>query len=88
MTLIEEIKLRIRLKTNAFDEGEIIPLINACKADMIRAGVKAPIDEEEPLQRQCIKFYCQAYFGKDTDAERYRICYEQTRNDLAMLGDD
>ena len=88
MTLIEEIRLKIRIKNTAFDDGEISPLIEACKADMKRAGVKV-ISEEHPLEREAIKLYCQAFFGSNNpDTDKYRKCYESIRDGLALVGDD
>lgn len=85
--VIEKIKTAIRLKSSAFDENELIPLMQACKADMLRAGVKST-DETNPLVYHAIVMYCKAYFGKDNDSERYRKCYESLRDGMALMGDD
>ena len=88
MTLNEEIRLKLRIKSTAFDEGEITPLVQACKADMKRAGVPV-VDEEHPLTREAIKLYCQAFFGSNNpDTDKYRKCYESIRDGLALVGDD
>ena len=85
MTLLEEVKLRIRVKNSKFDEGEIQPLIDACKQDMKRVGITKT--ETDPLVKQAIRFYCKANFGFSEDSERYQAAYDALRDSMALSGD-
>ena len=85
MDLREEVKARLRLKSTAFDSAEVQPLIDACKADLARAGVVA--DESNPLMRQAVVLYCKANFGYSDDSERYQRAYEGLRDSMALSGD-
>lgn len=85
MTLVDEVKLRLRVKASAFDEGEIQPLIDACKRDLRRVGVS--LDETDPLVKQAIIFYCKANFGFSDDSERYQAAYDALRDSMALSGD-
>lgn len=88
MDLRDEVKIRLRVKSTAFDEAEILPLIEACKEDLIRVGI-AP-DERHPLVRQAVVFYCKANFGfaDDTrEAERFQKAYENLRDAMSLSGD-
>lgn len=85
--LLNDVKLALRIKSDVFDEGEILPLIDACKLDLKRAGASS-VEETNPLVKQAIVLYCKAYFGKDSEAERFRKCYEMIRDGIALMGDD
>ena len=85
MDLREEVKARLRLKSTAFDSAEVQPLIDACKADLARAGVAT--DESNPLMRQAVVLYCKANFGYSDDSERYQKAYEGLRDSMALSGD-
>lgn len=88
MALKDDIKLTLRLKSDAFD-SEVDMLVDAAKADMIRVGVRAelvnPDDERNmnPLVKQAIACYAKARFGYDnTEANRFDRSYHQTVTDL------
>lgn len=88
MDLRDEIKVRLRIKSTAFDEAEILPLIEACKGDLTRVGVTP--DENNPLVRQAVALYCKANFGfaDDTkEAERFQKAYEGLRDSMSLSGD-
>lgn len=82
MDLREEVKVRLRLKSAAFDDAEVQPLIDACLRDMERVGGKT--DEADPLTRQAVVLYCKANFGFSDDAERYQRAYEALRDSIAL----
>lgn len=86
MELLEEIKVILRITSNSFDTGEILPLINSCKVDLSLAGVKK-INEDDALIRQAIKLYCKANFGNREDSEKYQLAYEKLKDSLALCGD-
>ena len=88
--MLEKVKTALRLKTTTFDTAELAPLIEACKADLTRAGVlnvATKVTANDPLLTHAVIMYCKAYFGKSTDAERYRLCYEMARDGMAMMTD-
>lgn len=85
MSLCDEMRARLRIKSQAFDVAEIQPLIDACKADLARVGITA--GESEPLVKQAVAFYCKANFGFSEDSERYQRAYESLRDCMALSGD-
>lgn len=86
MTLLEEVKISLRIKAAAFDEGEIAPLIDACKIDLRLSGVNK-LDEEDPLVRQAAKLYAKANFGFSEDSEKFQRAYEALKNSMALSGE-
>lgn len=88
--MLEKVKMALRIKTDAFDVDELAPLIEACKADLKRVGVLNVDDKVtsgDALLTHAVIMYCKAYFGKSTDAERYRLCYEMARDGMALMTD-
>lgn len=87
MELFELVKSALRVTTD--DEGiesEIKQLISTAKEDLITAGVKSEIanDDEDELVRMAIIFYCKSAFGFDNpDAGRFKNMYENKRDTLA-----
>lgn len=82
MELTELVRLRLRIKSKDFDDGEIKPLIMAAQADLKRVGVS--IGEDDPLFRQAIVLYCKAHFGYSEDSEKFKAAYEGIRDSLAL----
>ncbi|MGN0594807.1 MAG: head-tail connector protein [Hominimerdicola sp.] len=86
MTTLEEVKTALRLTSNAFDEGELLPLIESCKLDLSVSGVKI-ISEDDALIRQAIKLYCKANFGNNEDSVKFQTAYDKLKDSLALCGD-
>jgi hypothetical protein len=86
MALLDEIKTRLRIKNDAFDEAEIAPLIEAAKID-IRLGGGINILETDPLIKQAITLYCKAHFGFSEDSEKYAEAYEHMKRAIGLCGD-
>jgi hypothetical protein len=84
MALWEEMKLRLRIRSDAFDE-EIISLIDACKLDLQGAGVER-IDEDDALIKAAVSLYLKANFGLSEDQERYREAYDGIKVALKLNG--
>ncbi|EPR12494.1 head-tail connector protein [Ruminiclostridium papyrosolvens] len=82
MALIDDVKLSLRIKTDAFDD-EINPLIEACKIDLKLAGVNV-IEETDPLIKRAVILYAKANFGYSEDSEKYKIAYDMQKNSLAL----
>lgn len=78
--MLEQIKLAIRIKTDAFD-SELLNLIDACKADLIRFGIKAELlGNPVPADfSQAIIAYVKARFGASADAERWEQIYQDEK---------
>lgn len=85
MDLCEMVKVRMRIKTAAFDDAEVLPLIGACLKELERVGVGTEIDD--PLVIQAVVLYCKANFGFSDDQERYQKAYEALRDSMALSGD-
>lgn len=86
MTLLEKVKVILRISGNDFDEADVIPLMAACKRDIERNGIT--YDESDPLIEQAVKVYCRANFGNNPNAERLQKSYEMLISSLALSGGD
>lgn len=78
--LLTRVKTCLRTTTTAFDDDEILPLIDACKSDLKGAGVD--LTKNTDLVEQAIIFYCKGYFGLNPVPEWVKQ-YEKTRDALA-----
>ena len=89
MTILEIVKLNLRLDTSVFDDGELKVLIDACSKDLINAGVsrERAVDYEDPLIARAVVLYCKANFGYEEKAERYDKAYTLHKISLALAGD-
>ena len=86
MALLEDIKLSLRITSDAFDD-EVSMLVFAALADMKRVGIdESYLDldgELHPLVRMAITCYCKARFGYDNEeADRFDASYRQTVADM------
>ena len=70
MPLLDEVKLNLRVTSSVFDDAEIAPLIEACKADLRLSGV-VKWDDADPLCKRAAVSYCKGHFGFDDKAGRY-----------------
>lgn len=70
--MLDEVKLSLRIKTDAFDE-EIKSLIEAAKKDLYNAGIQVQI--ANPLIKLAIKTYCKINFGENENAEKLQKSY-------------
>lgn len=86
MGLLERVKCVLRATCDDFDEKDIIPLMEACKRDLIRNGIK--YDENNPLIEQAVKTYCKAYFGNNPNFERLVKSYDTQVASLALSGSE
>lgn len=85
MDLCSAVKVRLRVKTTAFDDAEVQPLIDACLKDLARVGITT--GEDDPLVVQSVVLYCKANFGFAGDQEQYQRAYEALRDSMALSGD-
>lgn len=83
MSLLDEVKLNLRVTSTVFDEAEIVPLIEACKADLALSGV-AKWDDADPLCKRAAVSYCKGHFGFDDKAGRYLEIYEHLKVAMSL----
>lgn len=85
MALLDDIKVSLRLSSNALD-SEVSSLIYAAVADMRRVGIAEELLDlanPHPLVRMAITCYAKANFGYDNDeATRFQESYRQIVCDL------
>lgn len=73
--LLDEVKLSLRITTDAFNE-EINNLIEAAKKDLYNAGVNIPPNEPtDALIKVAIKTYCKINFGENDKAPELQKAY-------------
>lgn len=82
MALIDDVKLALRVSTNAFDT-EITDLINAAVYDMGIAGVTNN-DTTDPLVKRAVITYCRLNFGQPDDFERLKASYDEQKAQMGM----
>lgn len=85
MALIDNVKTALRLNSQAFDDNELSPLINAAEADMKRVGII--YNEQNPLCEQAVIFYCKANFGFADDQEKWAAAYAALRDALTLCSE-
>lgn len=91
MTIIEKVKMALRITTSDFDD-EITDLINACFKDLQIAGVVLPTDEvtdevTDELIMNAVKTYCKIHFGDITGVEmleRLKASYDEQKAQMQM----
>lgn len=83
MELLDEVKTALRIRSTAFDETELMPLIKACMADLGLAGVEK-IEASDMLVRRAVVLYVKANFGFAEDSEKYARAYAALRNSMAL----
>lgn len=86
MSLLTKVKTALRIKTEAFDENELIPLISAAKTELSLAGVKK-IDDTDPLVERAVILYCKANFGYESDSEKFEKAFKGLRDAISLCND-
>lgn len=73
MTMLERVKLALRLTTDNFD-SDIEDNIGYARAELLRLGLsdEKVNDDEDKLIIRAIKTYCLMEYADTKDAERYR----------------
>lgn len=73
LTMLDRVKLALRLKTNAFDE-ELLSLIDSAKLDLKIAGI-FNVSEEDAQIRTAIITYCKLNWGTPYEDSNMRKSY-------------
>ena len=82
MALIDDVKMALRITTNAFDT-EITGLINSAKLDLGIAGVDIPTSQDAIVDRAIIT-YCKVNFGSPDEYDRLKASYDEQKAQLSM----
>lgn len=87
--LLEDVKLALRIKTDAFD-AEITRLINSGLLDLGVAGVEIPegdpeaeTPETDPIVSTAVITYCRMHFGQPDEYDRLKRSYDEQKAQLA-----
>ena len=88
MAFIDDLKLHLRISTDALDV-EVQDLMDAAELDLELSGVDpVKIVDTDPLIRRAITVYCKAHFGYDNpDHDRLLKAYEMLKMHLTLAGD-
>lgn len=80
-TLLDELKLSLRLTTDAYD-NQLTGLMNAALLDLGLAGV-VTIDTQDALIRRAVITYCTIHFGSPADFDRLKRSYDEQKAQLS-----
>ena len=81
MTMLDKVKMGLRITTNAYND-ELTDLIEAAKQDLGIAGVIVPETIDEIVTRAIIT-YCKMSFGLPEDADRLKRSYDEQKAQLS-----
>lgn len=81
MQMLEDVKLALRITTDAFD-SELSDLILAAQSDLGVAGVTS-VSFGDYLVRRAIITYCRIHFGTPDDYERLKRSYDEQKAQLS-----
>lgn len=82
MTILEAVKMALRITTNSFDD-ELEDLIGAATADMRLAGIYND-ETDDPLVRRAVITYCRMNFGQPDDYDRLKASYDEQKRQMGM----
>ena len=90
--ILDLVKSALRLGHSKFDETVLVPLIQACRWDLVASGVnqEAALYGAHPLINQAIIFYARSNFETGADPreiQRNADAYEHLKKSLALMGD-
>ena len=80
-TFLNEVKLALRVTTNAFD-SELLELVLAAQSDLGIAGV-TNIETSDPIVKRAIITYCRVHFGTPDDYDRMKRSYDEQKAQLS-----
>jgi len=80
MTMLEKVKMALRMKTDAYD-SELTDLIDAAYLDMGIAGVVVP--EADAIITKAVVTYCKMSFGTPADYDRLKLSYDEQKAQLS-----
>lgn len=84
MTMLEQIKMALRITTNAYD-AELNNLIAAAAIDLGIAGVNEERESvNNPIIIRAVSTYCKMNFGTVDDYDRLKASYDEQKAQLSM----
>lgn len=83
MALLDDVKVALRVSTNAFD-SEITDLISAAQTDMKLAGITATTSTTDPLIKRAVITYARLNFGQPDDYDRLKASYDEQKAQMGM----
>lgn len=81
MAVLDDVKLALRVTTNAFD-SELLDLIVAAQNDLGVAGVTETATND-PLVKRAVITFCRVHFGTPDDYERMKRSYDEQKAQLS-----
>lgn len=98
MALIDDVKMALRVTTNAYDT-ELSGLIQSAKKDLEIAGVTIPEGDTDNVVNTAIKTYCKVNFGtpnpanweylkKSYDEQKAQLSNSSSYSDYSMVQTD
>lgn len=83
MTILEKVKLALRISHTALD-SDIEDTINTARLEMIRAGVSSnKANSDDDLINMAIKTYCLSVYANNPDmAEKYDVSFKYQLDNL------
>lgn len=82
MAMIDDVKLALRIATDAFDD-ELSMLVSAAESDLGIAGVEVP-EEYDDIVKVAIITYVKVMFGNPENADRLKKSYDEQKAQLSM----
>lgn len=82
MTMLQKVKMALRITTDAFDD-ELNDLMKAAVLDLDIAGVDSDHGVDEIITRAIIT-YCKCNFGQPDDYDRLKASYDEQKAQLSM----
>lgn len=83
MAILDDVKVALRVSTNAFD-SEITDLISAAQTDMKLAGITVTTSTTDPLIKRAVITYCRCNFGQPDDYDRLKESYDEQKAQMGM----
>lgn len=87
MALLDDVKISLRVTTNAYD-SEINDLINSAKKDLQIAGIMESVTVSTADMNKAvvtaIKTYCKMNFGNPQNYENLKKSYDEQKAQMSM----
>lgn len=81
-TILQDVKLALRITTDAFD-SELSNLIDSANLDLGIAGVVIPSNLDS-ICKTAIITYCKLHFGEPDEYDRLKKSYDEQKAQLSM----
>ncbi len=86
MALLDDVKIALRVTTDAYD-SEINGLIESARKDLQIAGLTADVTTSEnldPAVVTAIKTYCKMNFGNPSNYDNLKSSYDEQKAQMSM----